>query len=331
MAFQTNPYNEYPIPPTSATSLALRRWWSRPIVTMPPTNGRKATCMETTVCLTPCCGAIFTIIAIWVYIFNFVDNAHCDAKFAIQSIAVSPSSATWHVDFLVKNPSPRFSIYYEGDETDVSLGLLSAAVLNTSHERKSPSHTAFSVDFLAEGNPNDAVSEQLDIKLRAKHKSYGDDYDNAGHIDIKLFANSVSVSNANANVSAADWTIGFVARSPVTGCEVSIHTLNSRLLRGSEVISKSSSPSSGYFVTGDKTEVVFEKVVMPKVIGDVVWDSRVEIMFAMNTNARYLNGFLMAACPAIPVKFTTDQAGKVMGSLLGNVKRCDYIFQKHLA
>lgn len=148
---------------------------------------------------------------------------------------------------------------------------------------------------------------------------------------VELFANSVSVSNANANVSAADWTIGFVARSPVTGCEVSIHTLNSRLLRGSEVISKSSSPSSGYFVTGDKTEVVFEKVVMPKVIGDVVWDSRVEIMFAMNTNARYLNGFLMAACPAIPVKFTTDQAGKVMGSLLGNVKRCDYIFQKHLA
>ncbi|EFH48247.1 predicted protein [Arabidopsis lyrata subsp. lyrata] len=329
MAFQINPYNEYPIPPTSATPPPPRRWWSRPIVTMPPTNGRKATCMETTVCVTPFCAAIFTIIAVCVYLFHFVDNAHCDAKFVIQSIAVSPSSATWHVDFLVKNPSPRFAIYYKGDETDVSLGLLSAAVLNTSHERKSPSHTAFSVDFLAEGNPNDAVSEQLDIKLRAKHKSYGDDYDNAGHID--LFANSVSVSNANANVSAADWTIGFVARSPVTGCEVSIHTLNSRLLRGSEVISKSSSPSAGYFVTGDKTEVVFEKVVMPKVIGDVIWDSRVEIMFAMNTNARYLNGFLMAACPAIPVKFTTDQAGKVMGSLLGNVKRCDYIFQKQLA
>ncbi|KAL9280219.1 hypothetical protein AtEden1_Chr5g0105451 [Arabidopsis thaliana] len=149
---------------------------------------------------------------------------------------------------------------------------------------------------------------------------------------VELFTNSVSVSNANANVSAADWTIGFVARSPVTGCEVSIHTLNSRLLRGSEVISKSSSsPSSGYFVTGNKTDVVFEKVVMPKVIGDVIWDARVEIMFAMNTDVRYLNGFLMAACPRIPVKFTTDQAGKVTGSLLGNVKRCDYIFQNHLA
>ncbi|KAG7551472.1 hypothetical protein ISN45_Aa06g021450 [Arabidopsis thaliana x Arabidopsis arenosa] len=184
MAFQINPYNEYPIPPTSATPPPRRRWWSRPIVTVPPTHGRKATCMETTVCVTPCFGAIFTIIAVWVYIFNIVDNAHCDAKFAIQSIAVSPSSATWHVDFLVKNPSPRFAIYYEGDETDVSLGPLSAAVLNTSHVRKSPSHTAFSVDFLAEGNPSDAVSEQLDIKLRAKHKSYGDDYDNAGHIDI---------------------------------------------------------------------------------------------------------------------------------------------------
>ncbi|KAG7603049.1 hypothetical protein ISN45_At05g020510 [Arabidopsis thaliana x Arabidopsis arenosa] len=330
MTFQTNSYNEYLIPPYASSDMPpRRRWWSRPIVTMPPTNGRKATCKETTVCCIPFCGAIFTIIAVMVYLFHFVDNVQCDAKFAIQSIAVSPSN-TWHVDFLVKNPCPRFSIYYEGDETEVSLGTLSAAVLNTSHERKSPSHTAFSVDFVAEGNPNDVVSEQLDVKLRGTHKSYGENYDNAGHID--LFTNSVSVSNANANVSAADWTIGFVARSPVTGCEVSIHTLNSRLLRGSEVISKSSSsPSSGYFVTGNKTDVVFEKVVMPKVIGDVIWDARVEIMFAMNTDVRYLNGFLMAACPRIPVKFTTDQAGKVTGSLLGNVKRCDYIFQKHLA
>jgi len=66
----------------------------------------------------------------------------------------------------------------------VSLGTLSAAVLNTSHERKSPSHTAFSVDFVAEGNPNDVVSEQLDVKLRGTHKSYGENYDNAGHIDV---------------------------------------------------------------------------------------------------------------------------------------------------
>ncbi|XP_010456630.1 PREDICTED: uncharacterized protein LOC104738095 [Camelina sativa] len=358
MAFQNH---DYQIPPFSGPPPPRRRWWSRPIVTLPATNDRKATCMETTVCISPCFGSIFTIVAVMVYMLYFVDNAQCDAKFAIQSIAVSPSSTIWHVDFLVKNPSSRFSIYYEGYETAVSLGSLSTAVLNTYHERKSPSHTAFSVDFVAEGNLNDVVSEQLDIKLRAKHKTFGDDYANDGYVDImchnltrshenvekihchssftklkilyrnQLFVSSVSVSNADPNVSAADWTIGFVARSPVTGCEISIQTLNSRLLRRGDVVSKSSSPSLGYFVTGDKAEVVFEKVVMPGSIGDVVWDSQVEIMFAVNTNAMYLNGFLLAACPTIPVKITTDQAGEVMGSLLGNMRRCDYIYQKNLA
>jgi len=110
MTFQTNSYNEYLIPPYASSDMPpRRRWWSRPIVTLPPTNGRRATCKETTVCCIPFCGAIFTIIAVMVYLFHFVDNAQCDAKFAIQSIAVSPSD-TWHVDFLVKNPSPRYLI-----------------------------------------------------------------------------------------------------------------------------------------------------------------------------------------------------------------------------
>ncbi|XP_023635727.1 uncharacterized protein LOC17883999 [Capsella rubella] len=325
--------NEYSIPPFSGTPPPRVGWWSRPIVSLPTTYDREATCFETTVSVTPVFAAIFTIVAVMRILYQVVDSAQCDAKFTIQAIAVSPSSATWHVDFLVKNPSSRYSIYYEKDETAVSLGALSAAVLTTYHEPKSPSDTAFSVDFVAQGNPNDVVLEKLYIKLKAKYLSYRDGYNNAGHVE--LFANSVSVSNANANanVSAADWTIGFVAMSPVTGCKLSLHTLKSRLVRRGEVISNSSSPSSDFSVAGDKTEAIFKKVVTPGVIGgDVIWDSQVEIMFAINTNVRYLNGFLLAACSNIPVKFTTDQAaGEVVGSLLGNMRRCDYIYQQSFA
>ncbi|KAL9811084.1 hypothetical protein AtNW77_Chr5g0106031 [Arabidopsis thaliana] len=329
-------------------------WWSRPIVTVPLGNDREPTCKETTVCLTPCCAGLFTIVAVYLLIFHVVNNAHCHAKFSIQSITVSPSSATWHVDFLVKNPSPRYSIYYGPDETAVSLGTLNAAVLDTFHERKSRSHTAFSVDFIAEGNPNGVVFKELYVKLKAKRKIYGNVFGYAGHIDIRCqnltrsyenvekihfhssytdmeaLTGSHSVSVSNANVSTADWTIGFVAKSPVTGCKISLHPLNARLLRGGEVISKSASYSSDYFVTGDKPDVLFEKVVKPEVIGDVIWHLRVEVLFAMDTDVSCFNGFLIAVCPDIAVKFTTDPAGKGMGSLLGHMRWCDYEFREKL-
>jgi len=146
---------------------------------------------------------------------------------------------------------------------------------------------------------------------------------------VELFADSVSVSNAN--VSTADWTIGFVAKSPNTGCKISLHPLNARLLRGGEVISKSASYSSDYFVSGrDKPDVLFEKVVKPEVIGDVIWHLRVEVLFAMDTDVSCFNGFLIAVCPDIAVKFTTDPAGKGMGSLLGHMRWCDYEFREKL-
>ncbi|XP_010421007.1 PREDICTED: uncharacterized protein LOC104706506 [Camelina sativa] len=151
---------------------------------------------------------------------------------------------------------------------------------------------------------------------------------------IELFADSVSVSNAN--VSAADWRIGVVATSPVIHRKISLHTLKSRLLRGDQVISNSSSSSSSEFfgesVNGNKANVVFEKVVMPEVTGDVIWDFRVEILSAVSIDVNHGNGFLMVTCPDISVKFTTDTTtGNVMGSLLGNIRRCDYICQHKLA
>ncbi|EFH63316.1 hypothetical protein ARALYDRAFT_315689 [Arabidopsis lyrata subsp. lyrata] len=341
------------MPPSSATP-PRRGWWSRPIATFP--NDRKPTVREGTALLTPMYLSVITLIIVY-----FINQDPYQAKFTIQSIAVSPSTATWHVDFLVTNPSsiPLFYllIYYGGD-TAVRLGSLNAAVLNTSHKSYSPSQTVFSVDFVVEDHPNDVVYEQLDIKLKAKDDSYRGDI--AGHIDIrcrnltqihenvekiqchssftelktlKLFANSVSVTNVDikANISAADWRIGFAANSPVTGCKISILTLSSRLLRGEQVISNSSSwENLGEFVPRDKTNIVFEKVVMPKLIGDMIWNLRVKIMYAVKTDARYINGLLMADCPDIPVKFTTDAAGKVMGTLLGNVRRCEYKFQHDL-
>ncbi|KAG7610003.1 hypothetical protein ISN44_As05g020490 [Arabidopsis suecica] len=114
---------------------------------------------------------------------------------------------------------------------------------------------------------------------------------------LELFTDSVSVSNANvnANVSTADWRIG------------------------DEVLSKYSSPS--WDGAGDKTNVVFEKVVMPEVIGDVIWNLRVEIMCSVKTDANFRNRFLIATCPDIPVELTKDPAGNVVGSLLGNMRR----------
>ena len=65
--------------------------------------------------------------------------------------------------------SCRYTIYYGVGETALKLGAINAAVLSTSHKRISRHYTAFSVDFVAEGNP--IVLEQLDIKLRAKEKA----------------------------------------------------------------------------------------------------------------------------------------------------------------
>lgn len=154
---------------------------------------------------------------------------------------------------------------------------------------------------------------------------------------LELFANSISVSNVTnaTNVSNADWRIGFVAMSPVSGCKISLHTIKSRLLRGDEVISELS-PSSDFFgqpVTSDETDgpvttVNFENVVTPGVIGGVVWDFRVEIVAGVKADTGH--GLLMVFCGGLPVKFTADAAGNVTGSLLGNIRRCEYLFRPEI-
>ncbi|XP_056862447.1 uncharacterized protein LOC108845564 [Raphanus sativus] len=145
-----------------------------------------------------------------------------------------------------------------------------------------------------------------------------DDKDNKSYCYIELFAQSVSVSNFTnaANVSTADWG-----------------TVTSRLLRGDEVISKvpPSFDDFGRLYASDKTDapvtaVDFKKVVTPVVNGSVVWDYRVESVVGLK--AEFAHGFLSVICRDIPVKFTADEAGNVVGSLLRGMRRCDYLLQK---
>ncbi|CAH2072195.1 unnamed protein product [Thlaspi arvense] len=178
--------NSYPTPPSSSAS-RLCGWWSRPIATLPAaTNGRQATLKEYAASLSPFLGAIFTIVAIFLILHLYIDQAQPHAKVSIQNIAVS--SDTWQIDFLVKNPSFMYLIYSDDGDGDATVGLghLNAAVLNITRKRDSKDHAAFSLVFVAEqGNRSDAVyGEQLDITLRARHKRYTD-FDEAGHLNIR--------------------------------------------------------------------------------------------------------------------------------------------------
>ncbi|KFK26337.1 hypothetical protein AALP_AA8G234700 [Arabis alpina] len=271
-----------------SSSSTPRGWWSRPIATYPAKKDREPTCTEWFAFGTPYCGGLFTVVAI-LSIFLLIDRSPSHAKFSIQSINVSPSAsaATWHVEFLVKNPSSRYSICYDGDDASVRLGL---------------------------------------AKL----------FDSKRSCYLELFANSISVSNANA--SNADWRISFVARSPVSGCKFSLNTMQSRLLRGGEVISEISPllDSFGQHVySGDTygpvTTVGFKDVVTPGLIGGVVRDFRVELVARVKTdssNIYHRSGVLTVFCGGLPVKFTADPAGDVTGSLLGNMRRCEYLFRR---
>lgn len=154
---------------------------------------------------------------------------------------------------------------------------------------------------------------------------------------LELFASSVTVSNANANanISTADWRVGLVARSPVTRCKVALHASKSRLLRGDHEVVSGSAPwldGSGQLFTSDNTYepitiVDFKGVEMPGVlVGDLVRGYKVEIAVAVKAGREHV--FLIVLCGDLPVKLTADPKGNVIGSLLGNMKRCDYVYSE---
>ena len=167
--------------PTSSDT-RRRWWWSRPIVTL----GHEQTFKEFAVFISPFFAGFFTAVAIYLLLL-FIDKAHSQShpKFSIQSITVSPYSTTCHVDFLVKRPSSRYSIYYDVGDASVRFGHTNVDVFNITRKRNSRDHTAFSLDFVAgEVNGTDVVSQELHIKLRGKHKRYVDSTE-AGHFDVR--------------------------------------------------------------------------------------------------------------------------------------------------
>ncbi|KAF3562537.1 hypothetical protein DY000_02017097 [Brassica cretica] len=171
--------------PTSSDT--RRRWWSRPILTLTSSEDDPApTFKETAVFISPFLAGFSTAVAIYL-ILLFIDKAHSRShpKFSIQSIAFSHSTATYHVDFLVKNPSSKYSIYYDVGDASVRFGHLNIDVFNITRKRNYRDHTAFSLDFVAgEVNGTDVVSRELHIKLRGKHKRYVDCTE-AGHFDVR--------------------------------------------------------------------------------------------------------------------------------------------------
>lgn len=171
----------YPFGYYTPSDTRRRWWWSRPIATLPAPGDRKATSKELAAYFSPLWGGLLTAIAMFL-IFLFADEADPHAKLSIQSIAISPSTATYHVDVLVRNPSSRYSIYYDDRDASVRFGHVNVAVFKMIRERSYRDHTAFSLAFDA-GEVINGTDVELHIKLRGMHERYID-YDEAGHFDI---------------------------------------------------------------------------------------------------------------------------------------------------
>ncbi|KAF8113345.1 hypothetical protein N665_0050s0005 [Sinapis alba] len=328
MASETNSYpSGHPTPPFSSDT-RRRGWWSRPIATMPAAGVRDATFKESAACFSPLLGSLLTAVAIFLF-FLFTDKADPHAKFSIQSIVISPSSATYHVDFLVRNPSSSYSIYYDDRDASVRFGDVNVAVFNIIRERSYRDHTAFSgvheryIDYDEAGyfDITCQIRSNENIKKINCHSCFT-------HLRMLVFVDSFSISNVSN--ATADWNVSFVTRSPGNGCKISLHVIKSRLLRGGNLISESFTPDYfGKLITGAQTNeplsyAVFKTVATPLGNGGgVLWDLEVNVVSSFTGLASH--GFLNVNCDGILVNVTVDSAGNVKGSLLGHMRPCEYV------
>ncbi|EFH51909.1 predicted protein [Arabidopsis lyrata subsp. lyrata] len=121
---------------------------------------------------------------------------------------------------------------------------------------------------------------------------------------LDLFVDSVSVSN-NTN-----WSVSLVADSPFTFCQLSLFTVNGHLLQG-------------VAFTTRKLDGVKE--------GHVIWDTAVKIIARIEVGTSLKkNGLLRVTCSDLPVRFWLDPERNMKGSLVGNRKRCNYLFKSSL-
>ncbi|CAA7058706.1 unnamed protein product [Microthlaspi erraticum] len=166
----------FPTSPSSATDPRLpSRWWTQSQYLL--FNGKELTEEERSATFKLFVLGAVTTLAVFITVSFYTDILSCQASFSVESIFVSPSSAVWHIDLLVKNPGSTCPIYYNGDDVYAKLGSINAAVLKTSHTRRSGGYTSFSVDLATGSNQSDVVAAsprafELDLKISAKKKRF---------------------------------------------------------------------------------------------------------------------------------------------------------------
>ncbi|CAA0384422.1 unnamed protein product [Arabidopsis thaliana] len=163
-------------------------------------------------------------------------------------------------------------------------------------------------------DPNLTTWSQI-TSSRDPNSTTTEDEDGDGEIDhpirnycricyLDLFVDSVSVSN-NTN-----WNVSLVADSPFTFCQLSLFTVNGQLLQG-----------VGF--TTRKLDSIKD--------GHVVWDTGVKIIARVQAGTSLKKkGLLRVTGSDLPVRFLLDPEGNMKGSLVGNMKRCEYLFNSSL-
>lgn len=149
---------------------------------------------------------------------------------------------------------------------------------------------------------------------------------------LELLADSISVSGNTS--TGANWTVSLVTKSPSTFCDLSLYTINGSLLNGDKVIAESTTCNSHQQFVSQMpvTTMRFTTAKIHGVVGDgaVVWDTGVEILAAVKADNEKRQGFLTVTCRDLPVRLWSDGAGNMKGSLLGCMRRCDYLFRLEL-
>lgn len=145
---------------------------------------------------------------------------------------------------------------------------------------------------------------------------------------LDLFVDSVSVSN-NTN-----WSVSLVADSPFTFCQLSLFTVNGHLLQGGKVMAESTTPYT-YQQLVNHTPISTVAFTTRKLDGvkegHVIWDTAVKIIARIEVGTSLKkNGLLRVTCSDLPVRFWLDPKGNMKGSLVGNRKRCNYLFKSSL-
>ncbi|KAG7627319.1 hypothetical protein ISN45_At03g036480 [Arabidopsis thaliana x Arabidopsis arenosa] len=118
--------------------------------------------------------------------------------------------------------------------------------------------------------------------------------------------------------------------SPSTLADVEF---NGQLLQGGRVMAESTTPYS-YKQLVNHTPILTVGFTTRKLDnikdGHVVWDTGVKIIARVQAGTSLKKKGLRVTCSDLPVRFLLDPEGNMKGSLVGNRKRCEYLFNSSL-